>query len=180
MYTEILMKRFYSLVLSAAFIIAFGTSGAFAAEPTLKIGVFDLQKIIMQSKTTAEYRQKFSKEIEAKRKVFSDKQRAVGEIEEKLKKSGQAMDPVERKALEGKLGNEGKEMRRMKEDLEADLKNMEKELTRKSVMDIAEVVKKIYESENYTIIFEKSGAGIAQFRSSVDITDKVLKMYDNR
>jgi len=43
------------------------------AETILKIGVFDLQRILRESKVIQGYRKVLEKEIEAKRKLFEEK-----------------------------------------------------------------------------------------------------------
>jgi Skp family chaperone for outer membrane proteins len=146
----------------------------------LKLGVFDVQKIMKDSKVIQGYRQKLVEQIESKRKGFVDKQKGAMEIEEKLKKEGGKLSLEERKSLEEKLGNEAKELKRLKEDIDVELQKADRELAQKALAEIGDVIKQIYEKEGYTIIFEKSGAGIIRFRDSVDITDKIIKAYDKK
>jgi len=162
-----------------AFALFFVAPSVQAAE-TLKIGIFDLQKVIMESKTVDSYRQKLAKDAEAKNSLFSDKQNAVRQTDEKLQKDGARLQAGERKSLEEKLQREIKELQRMKEDMELELKKADRELTERSLKGINMIVEQIYEKENYSIIFEKSRAGVIKFRSTLDITDKVIKAYDTK
>lgn len=172
------MKKSY-LTAGISFFIAVLISMPLHAE-TLKIAVFDLQKIMGESKTVNSYRQKLEKEVEAKRKTLLEKQETVKQIEERLKKDGQGITPSERKELEEKRANEIKELRRMKEDIDSEIQKMDKELTQRVLKDIDDKVKEIAKKENYTIIFEKNAGGIAHFGESVDITEKVIKAYDKK
>ena len=136
--------------------------------------------MIKESKTVDSFRQKLKKDVDAKNKIFSDKQNAVRLTEGKLKKDGAKLQTAERKSLETKLQTEMKELQRLKEDMEMELKKADKELAEKSLKDIDVIIQQIYEKENYTIIFEKSRAGVIKFRSTLDITDKVIKAYDTK
>lgn len=143
----------------------------------LKIGIFDLQKIMRESKTVGGYRQDFLKSIETKRKPLQDKEEFAKAIEDKIKKDGSSLLPGDRKAIEEKLVDESKEIRRMKEDFNAEAMKMDRELAQKAFLEIDVIIKKIAEQENYTIIFEKTAAGIVHFKNTVDITGKILEQF---
>lgn len=144
----------------------------------LKIGVFDIQQIIRDSKTINVYRKQMLQEVEAKKKIISEKQQSVRQIEERLKKESLTLSAEEKRNLEDKLANEAKELRRLNEDIEIELRKKDAELTRKAFADIQTAIKTIAEKDGYTIIFEKSSAGIVHLKGSVDITQKIMKMYD--
>ena len=173
------MKKICSVLFIIAFALFLAVPSVYAAE-TLKIGIFDLQRVIKESKTVDSYRQKLNKDVDAKNKLYSDRQNAARLIDEKLKKDGEKLQAAERKSLESKLQTEAKELKRLKEDMELELKKSDKEVTEKSLKDIDAVIQQIYEKENYSIILEKNRAGVIRFRSTLDITDKVIKAYDTK
>jgi outer membrane protein len=146
----------------------------------LKIGVFDIQQIIRDSKTINVYRKQMLQEVEAKKKILSEKQQSVRQTEERLKKDSLTLSADERKNLEDKLANEAKELRRLNEDIEIELRKKDAELTKKAFADIQAAIKTIAEKEGYTIIFEKNSAGIVHMKSPVDITQKIMKIYDKQ
>jgi len=171
------MKRTCSVLFIMALPLFFLAPSVHAAE-TLKIGVFDLQKVIMESKTVDSYRQKLRKDTEAKTSLFVNKQSAARQINEKLQKDGPRLSATEKKSLEEKLQREMTELQRMKEDVELELKKADRELTEKSLKGINMIIDQIFEKENYSIIFEKSAAGVIKSSNTLDITDKVIKAYD--
>lgn len=146
----------------------------------MKIGVFDIQRVINESKVVQGYRQKLGKEVEAKKKLLAEKEESIKQIEEKLKKEGQKLSLSEKKTLEEKLSSQAKELKRLKEDVKFDLQKMDRELTQQALKDIEGIVKKIANEENYTIIFERKTAGIVHMKDSVDITGKIINLYDKR
>ena len=54
------------------------------------------------------------------------------------------------------------------------------ELTQKILKDIEGILKNIGDSEGYSIIFEKTEAGIVYGGSGVDVTNKVIQAYDSK
>ncbi len=153
---------------------------AFTAVPVLaqqapKIGVFDLQRIIRESKKVESYRQELLKNVEGKRRSLREKEEHVRVVEEKLKKDGQTISADERRSLEEKLAVEVRALRRLGEDFDLEIQKMDRELTRKALKDIDVVVRKIADKENYTIIFEKNAAGIVHVKDSVDLTARIVK-----
>lgn len=165
------MKRSWCLAL--ALFLAFVPFGAAHAQ-TVKIGVFDLQRIIKESHKIEGYRQELLKNTDAKRKLFRDKEESIRLVQERLKKGGQAMSPDERRGLEEKQATEVKELKRLGEDFDQEIQKMDRELTRKALMDIDVVIKKIAEREGFSLIINKS-AGVVYFKDSLDITAKIIK-----
>jgi len=145
------------------------------SDNSLKIGVFDIQKILRESRTIGRYREQLLKSVETKRKPLQDRENLIKALDEKLKKDGKIMSETDRKVFEEKLAGEIKETRRMKEDFDAEVSKMDKELMRKVFSEINVIIKKIAEQENYTIIFDVYRAGIAHFKNTIDITNKILE-----
>lgn len=172
------MKKLITLLSIMTFMV-FLTTSPVTAE-TLKIGVFDLQRVIKDSKTVEGYRQRMGKEADAKKKLFSEKQNTVRQTEEKLRRENKSLQAQERKALDEKLREEIRELQRLKEDIEIELKKSDRELTEKTMLDINKVIEQIFDKESYSIIFEKNAAGAVKFKNSLDITDKIIKAYDTK
>jgi outer membrane protein len=167
------MKKVTVIAFLICSVIAFYSSHLHAQ--ALKIGVFDVQKVMRESKKIDGYRQElFKKNIEPKRKPLMDKEAVVKLLEEKLRKDGQTLSPDERRSTEERLATEAKELKRFREDLEIEIQKIERELIQKSFRDIGAVIRNIADTENYTIIFEKTGAGVAYLKDSLDITGKII------
>ncbi|MCX8110717.1 MAG: OmpH family outer membrane protein [Syntrophorhabdaceae bacterium] len=150
-------------------------SGSQVHAQSMKIGVFDLQKIIRDSKTIEGYRQEIVKSLEEKVKPIRTKEESLKNLEDKLRRQLQTLTLDERRDLEDKIANEVKEINRMKEDLDIAIRKMDRDLTQKAFKEIDAIVKNIAMKENYAVIFEKSRAGIAFSIEAIDITKKILE-----
>ncbi|TAN45720.1 MAG: OmpH family outer membrane protein [Nitrospirae bacterium] len=169
-------KLFYPVLLSA--IIFFSTASVQAE--MLKIAIFDTQRILAESKVVKKYRQKLMETTDAKRKLFADKQEAMRQTAEKLRTEGGKMTFYERKNLEEKLALEDKELRRLREDLDYEIQKMDKDLTQQALLDIEKIIREIVRKEDFTVIFERSSAGIVHFKESVDLTPRIISLYDKQ
>ncbi len=169
------MKRIFTLTALAvimAFLPAFGASAA-----EVRIGVIDTQRIIMQSKTTMELRANFLKELEGKRNELLEKQKEAQMLEEELKTKGAEMTLDTRRDKADLLSRKIKELNRMKEEIEAEAKRKDDELSRKFLREIGDILKDFQKKEKYTIIFEKSN--IVANDDAIDITEKIIELYDS-
>jgi len=171
------MKKTCMLLLLALVLAPVCAQAAAPVDPQLKIGIVDIQKVLAESKTVQSYREKVGREIESKQKLLSDKQKAAAQIEERLRNT---QNEKEQRSLQDSLSAALRDLQRMKEDLEGEVKKTDRDLTQKMLKEIDEILKQIYEKENYTVIFEKNAAGVLRFRSSVDLTDRVIKAYDKK
>ncbi len=142
---------------------------------SLKIGIFDLQTIMRESKTAIRHRQEFLLSMEQKRKPLLEREDAVKKMEESLKKDAAKMTLKERRLLEEKIATEIKELRRQKEDIDSELKKIDQDLTQKVLKEMGKVIQDLAIKENYTIIFERNTAGIAYFKDTHDITKKIIE-----
>jgi len=147
---------------------------------TLRIGVFDMQRIMRDSKVIQEYRGTLGKEIEAKRKLLAEKQDSVRLIEERSKREDQGLSLDERKRLEERLARELKELQRLKEDIDMELRKIDRELSQRAIREINEIIREIAKKEKYSIVFEKAMAGIAYHEEPFDITQKIINLYDSK
>jgi outer membrane protein len=159
---------------------AFFVSAAETLPFPLKVGVFELQRVMRDSKVIDGYRQQIGKEIESKKKMFVLKQETARELEDRLIKEAQKLSPLEKATLDEKLATEVKELKRLKEDIDLEIQKMDRQLTQKAFQRIDEEIKKLAQKEKYIVIFEKNAAGVAYFHNSVDVTAAIIGLIDKR
>ena len=175
-------KCFWLGVLFFCFTVS-GASFVLAAENQsipLKVGVFELQKVMRDSKVIEGYRQQIGKEVDAKKKIFTQKQDSARQLEDKLIKEIQKLSPEEKASLEEKLATEVKELKRLKEDIDQEIQKMDRQLTQKAFQSINEEIKKLAQKDKFTIIFEKNAGGVAYFHDSVDVTAQIINLIDKK
>jgi Skp family chaperone for outer membrane proteins len=181
-----LMKR-KSLFFLILFFLGFIASPALAARPaakiakpseSFKVGVYDMQRVMKESKVIQGYRRILEKDVGEKRKLYADKQEALKEMESRLRKDAGGMSLLERTQLGEKLAQGLKELQRLREDLDVELQKKDRELGQRVMKEVSGVIRDIGKKDHYAIIFEQSSSGIAYFDRVYDITTKLIKQYD--
>ena len=54
------------------------------------------------------------------------------------------------------------------------------QLSARILEGLIKIAQEIARTDNYSIILEKSGSGVVYFEDSMDITDRVVKIYNER
>lgn len=164
-----------------AFVLAFmfSCSSVFAADETgSKVGIINIQKVILESKAGKLAKIEFDKEFEVKRISLAAKEKAARAIEDDLKTNGAKMKADARKVKEEKLAEDVKEFQRLKQDMEEELKKKDNELTSTILKDILDITKKVGDEGGYSLILQASPQ-VVYMNNAIDITDEVLKKYDS-
>ena len=149
-------------------------TSAYAAD--IKIGVIDTQRIMAESKAGIATRTLFSKEVQENNSRLQTKQKELQALQEELNTKGKEMDAVALAEKQEKYSKAYKELTRMKNDMTQDLEARDNELSQKILKAIGDIVVQYSQNEKYTLILEKSS--LVSYDSVVDITDKIIQLYD--
>ena len=169
------MRR--TFIFAALVLACFSIPSSVAAlGPKVKIGIIDTPRILRESKIAREVRGAFLMELEGKRSVLKAKQEEVKNLETRLKKEEAAMNAQERKDASQRFAKEVKELRRLKTDIEDELKKKDAELSRKLILDIKKVVEKYLKDQKFTLILEKKT--VVASDDAVDITEDIIRAFD--
>ncbi|MCX7635038.1 MAG: OmpH family outer membrane protein [Syntrophales bacterium] len=170
--TSVMIALFMSTTASAA------PPRAAAASSQVKIGVVDMQRIIKDSKAAKAAREAFEKELEARRVQIEAKEKEVRNLEAEISRLDPSTSLEVRRQKADKLKQETRELNNLRQDTEEELKRKDVEMTQKIIGDIMTVVRNFARSERFTAIFERSVIMAAD--EAVDITDRILKIYDQK
>ena len=134
-----------------------------------KFGVVDVAKVVQSSKASQKANTEVESLIKAKQAELNQKGEALKNLEKSLKQPGSKMKPDE-------FNRAAAEYQKLASTAEADVKKRATEL-RKAVFDqIRKVIDKIGQDEKYVMIF--TADNVPYFQPTADITDKVIKKYD--
>lgn len=163
------MKRLSALVFAA---ILFAASGAFAAE-AFKVAVVDFGRVLGESKDG----RAANAEIEALLKTKQAEVNTKGAALEKAKKDFESeSDQKAKKRKEEELRKVGGEYQNLLATNQAELQKKAAEMRNALISDIRKVVEKIGAEDKYTLIV--SAEVSPYFQKNLDITDKVIKSFD--
>jgi len=141
-----------------------------------KVGIFDMQRIIKESKAGQKARATLEKELSERRTVLASKEEELRKFQKELE-GNKDLESAERREKERKLAKELKELRRLRADLEEEMKDIDEELTIKLLKDVAKIVKAIGEKENFSVVFQKS-PNMVYIDETIDVTSEILEKYN--
>ncbi|MBF0515661.1 MAG: OmpH family outer membrane protein [Nitrospirae bacterium] len=145
------------------------------AEP-LKIGVFDVQRIMSEAVPVKTYRQRYHDTLELKRKPLTQTEEQLKLLKDKIDKGG--LKPEEAAAAELEFSQKVLTAKHQREDLEAEVMQMDRWLKAQVYKDISEVLVELNKKEDYAVILERSV--VAYYKSAVDITGKIIELYNKK
>ena len=142
-----------------------------------KVAVVDLQKILNESSKGREAVKLLESEFEKRKKSLDAKEEELKKLEDEITKRSSLWSDKIKQEKEEEFDRKVKDFRRLQTDLKDEFQRKNKNFTDKILMDIIELVKSVGEEEKFSVIMEKQNAIFTS--SSIDITDKVIKLYDN-
>jgi len=153
-------------------------SQVLAAEVTVKIGVVDLNRAVNESAQGKKAKSELEVVIKEKQQALDEKGKALEKLKSEIEKQGSAMAVEARKNKENDLERLTREYQRTLADSQNEVRKKENELTGQIVKDLRETIKVVALEEKYDLIVDYNPALVVFADKGFDITDKVIKKFD--
>jgi outer membrane protein len=150
-----------------------------AMSQTLNIVYVDLQRVMLESDKGKEAKKTLTDEAERLKKNLDAKQDELQKLKDAMEKQGAMITQEARAEKDKQYQAKLKDYQRLGNDYQAELQQKDMEFTQKILKDIEEVVRGLGEKEKYSLILEKSQAGILFGANSLDITTKVITLFND-
>ena len=155
-----------------------GAQKAVPASGTLKLGIVDLQKIMRESKAATAARNKLMKEVEGKKEQIIAKTQTVQKLEQEIAKLPATTTQDQQRQKAEQLKIEVRELNNLRQDVEEEIKRKDREMAQQIIGDIMQIIRDYARNERFSVIVERSTIIMAE--ESLDITDRILKLYDSQ
>lgn len=149
-----------------------------SAAQTLNIVFVNLQRVMLESDKGKEAKNSLTGEAEKLKKSLDNKQDELQKMKDAIEKQGATITPDARAEKEKQYQIKLKDYQRLYNDYQTELQQKDGEFTQKILKELEEVVKIVGERDKYTIILEKNQAGILFASPTIDITNKVISLYN--
>ncbi len=147
------------------------------AQP-VKIGYIDLQRVMLESERGKEAKKGLMDEADKLKKTLDQRQDEIQKLKDALERQAATITPEARADKERQYQTKLKDYQRLAGDYETELRQKDAETSQKILKDLEQVVKQLGDSEKYTLILERTQAGILFGNTTNDITDKVIALYN--
>jgi outer membrane protein len=156
------------------------TPGVWAQGATpSKIGFVDVQRVLARSAGGAQAREQMERERASMQKQVDGQRVEVEKLKEELEKKGQLLSADARKEKQETLERKVRDVRRLVDDLQKELQKKEQELLGKVLRDLDGIIQKVGKEQGYLMIVERKQGGIVYGASEADITEDVIRVYDD-
>ena len=171
------MKKLYGITILLAVLLSpimvFGQ-----AAQTTKIGYIDLQRVMLESEKGKEAKKGLMDEADKLKKNLDQRQGEIQKLKDELERQSATITPEARAEKEKQYQTKLKDYQRLAGDYETDLRQKDAETSQRILKELEEIVKRLGDGEKYTLILERTQAGILFGSPSVDITERIISLYN--
>ena len=157
-------------------LVTFVAAGVEAA--ATRIGVVDVQKVLVRSVAGVAAREQLEREKATMQKDVDTRRGEVEKLREELEKKGLVLSADAKREKEETLQRKVRDLRRLSEDLDKELQRKEQALTQRILQELTSLIEKIGKERGFLLIVERRGAGVIYGDAEADITEEVIKVYD--
>jgi outer membrane protein len=143
-----------------------------------RIGYVDVQRVIVRSVAGMAAREQLEREKAAMQKDVDARKVEVDKLRDELDKKGLVLSADARREKEETLQRKVRDLRRLAEDLEKELQRKEQQATQRILQELTGLIERVGKERGYLLIVEKRGAGVIYGDPEADVTDEVIKLYD--
>ena len=170
------MKK--SFLFSAIIVVILLAYNAVLAEDFARVGVIDLQRCLKESKEGQKVFQILKKKKDDLQKRLNTKQRELLELRKELDKQAMMLSLDAQDDKKKTIERKTRELEYLYKDLNEEMARAQGKEQQRIFNELEKIIKKIGSKENYTLIMEKRAGGVLYSSKSIDITDQVIKAYD--
>ena len=143
-----------------------------------RIGYIDLQKVLVRSVAGVAAREQLERERSAMTKDLEVRKAEIDKLRDELEKKGLVLSADARREKEELLQRKVRDARRMGEDLDKELQRKEQQMVGRIGQEVVGVIERVGKDRGFLLILEKRGASVIYGDPESDITDEIIKLYD--
>ncbi|MEW6443374.1 MAG: OmpH family outer membrane protein [bacterium] len=149
------------------------------ARAEFKVGVVDLQKAMEISTEGKKAKGVFQKKVEKIQGDLKSKQDELNTLKEEFERQSGVLSEVARQDKEKSYQYKLRDYQRMVKDSQEELQREDRELSEKILKDLQSIIENYGKKEGFDLILEKTQSAVLYGSNKIDITDPIIKLYDD-
>jgi outer membrane protein len=144
----------------------------------VRIAVVDIQRAMSETEEGRRVKAKLKRLLDRHQRQLDEKQEHVKQMAEDLEKQKNVLSEA---ALRERYAEYQKALAELQEqyvESQRELVNQEAELTKHILERMMDIVRRMGQSEGYTLIVERNEGGVVWVPSNLDLTDLVIQRYN--
>src|SRR5262245_54654856 len=160
-------------------VLPLGLAGASVAAST-RIGYLDGHKVLVRSAAGMAIREQLEREQAAIQKDIDTRKVEIDKLRDELEKKGLVLSGDARREKEELLQRKVRDMRRLAEDSDKEIRRKEQQLRAKLGNELTTLVERYGKEKGYLIILERTGGAVLYGDPEADVTDEIIKLFDEQ
>lgn len=170
------MKKILVAVFTVVFIVS--NVSTLLASDAFKVGIVDLFRALNESESGQKAKAALEGLIKSKQSIIEEKGKKIESLRADLEKQAAILSPEAKKAKEEELERLIRDYQRIVSDSQAEIKKKEGELTEEILKDLRLTINSVAQEGGFILIIEKAEGLVLYSDKAIDITDKVIKKYN--
>ncbi len=150
-----------------------------AARKEHEFALVDIQRVINESKRGKQKREEFLKSVRTKTNEVDSYKKEVDQLNRTLEEKQRTLSPGQFEKARLDAENRVKELQRKAQDISEDLQSRESRMAADLAVDIKTVAADYARRKGYDLVLESSQHLIPYKNDGVDLTDAIIREYDN-
>jgi outer membrane protein len=143
-----------------------------------RIAFVDIQRVLVRSQAGLAAREQLEREKAQMQREIDTRRQELDKLREDLDKKGSLLTAEARREKEEALERKRRDAARLADDFQRDLARKEQQLLVRVQQDLAVIIERLGKQKGYYMIVERRGAGVLYAVPDADITDELIRAYD--
>lgn len=154
--------------------------GAYAQQPSTKVGVISVQGAIVGTKDGQKASQELEAKFNPKKKEFDTRQNELTQLQDQYNKGGSVMSEDKRAQLARDIDEKKKRLERDMQDANEELQTEQQRVLQGLGQRMMAVIEKYAKDNGYTLILDvgNQNTPVLYASSAIDITQDIIQLYD--
>jgi outer membrane protein len=178
------MRRLRSaLILGAAALVASGAAvwaQAPAPGTAVRVALIDVQRVLARSAAGVAAREQLERERATMQRDMDAKRKELETLRDELEKKGPLMTAEARRERQDSFERKRRDATRLADDFQKELEKKEQQLLQKVLQDLSGIIERVGKERGYHMIVERRGAMVLYAAAEADLTDEVIRAYDQQ
>ncbi len=170
------MKK--GFLFSAIIIVILLTHNVALGEDIIKVGLIDIQRCLEESKEGQKVLGLLKKKKDVLQRQLDTKQKKLLELRKELEKQSMMLTMNAQEDKRRIIERKTRELEYFFKDLNEDMRKAQEKEKKRMLKELGKVIEKVGSEENFTLIIEKRAGGLLYWADSIDITEKVIRAYE--
>src|SRR5215510_3692605 len=151
-----------------------------SAPSSSRIAYIDVQRVLARSSAGVAAREQLEREKSVMQKEMDGKRQELEKLRDELEKKGPLLTADVRRDKQEAFERKRRDAARMMDDFQKELEKKEQTLLQRVLQELSGVIDKVGKDKGYYMILEKRGASVLYASSDADLTDEIIRAYDQQ